>query len=83
VAQQPHKRPRPVARCSLCNAVTADQTLIQRPHVCDSMRKGVWYEALHQTDWQECARCRATGSVTGKACVTCRGEGWIYSRLTT
>ena len=72
------KRPKPLAACSECRALTDLHVLVN--HRCDSVVNGRRCPGIYHSDlsfvWDQCQACDATGYVGSKVCVECAGMGW-------
>ena len=76
-------RPKPVAVCTRCGAVSYAPNLIngQCTQVLAGKRcVGVNGSALNAEDWKECAACAGAGSTATTRCGHCDGAGWLYAR---
>jgi hypothetical protein len=79
----PDQKPQPVAVCTRCGAVSYAPQMIsgQCAQVTGGKRcTGVIGSAAHQTDWEACPACLATGTKNEKPCGQCDGTGWLYVR---
>jgi hypothetical protein len=77
------ERPKPVARCTKCGALSYDATLIDGE--CGRMVggkrcAGTNGREMRKTDWKECPACSATGFARAGTCERCDGEGWLFVR---
>lgn len=76
-------KPRPVAVCTRCGAVSYAVNLINGQCVQIVAGKrciGVNGSAPHTDDWKQCAACAGTGSIDAARCGHCDGAGWLYAR---
>ena len=77
------KRPKPVARCTNCGALSYDSTLINGE--CGRMVGGTRCAGtngreMRKADWKECQACSATGLTSARTCERCDGAGWRFVR---
>jgi hypothetical protein len=76
-------RPKPVAVCTRCGAVSYATNLINGQCVEMIAGKrcvGVNGSALNSDDWKQCAACAGAGSAGTTRCGHCDGAGWLYAR---
>lgn len=78
-------RPKPVAVCTRCGAVSYSANLINGQ--CGQMVAGkrcigVNGSALNAEDWRQCTACEGAGSKGTTRCGHCDGAGWLYNRNT-
>ena len=76
-------KPRPVAVCTRCGAVSYAVNLINGQCVQIVAGKrciGVNGSAPHADDWKQCDACAGTGSIEATPCGPCDGAGWLYAR---
>lgn len=76
-------RSMPCGRCTSCGkAVWTPESDRQRcANIIDSQRcTGTIRSAVMEGDWLECQDCGNTGRVEGHQCVSCSGDGWIFTR---
>jgi DnaJ-class molecular chaperone len=73
------KRPKPVAVCTRCGAVSYNATLINGPCGRGGC-KGTRGSAGQDTDWEECPSCSGSGEQGSAKCPECDGVGWIFVR---
>jgi hypothetical protein len=76
-------KPKPVAVCTRCGAVSYTANLINGQcgqTVAGKRCVGVNGSALNPDDWKQCAACAGTGSVEETRCGHCDGTGWLYAR---
>jgi len=76
-------RPRPVAVCTRCGAVSYALSLINGQcgqTVAGKRCIGVNGSAPSADDWKRCAECEGTGSIGTTRCGPCDGAGWLYAR---
>jgi hypothetical protein len=76
-------RPKPVAVCTRCGAVSYETKLIngQCTQIVAGKRcVGVNGSALNADDWKPCEGCAGTGNIGTIRCGRCDGAGWLYSR---
>jgi len=76
-------RPKPVAVCTRCGAVSYTPNLIngQCAQMVPGKRcVGVNGSALNADDWEQCAACAGAGSTGTDRCGQCDGAGWLYTR---
>jgi hypothetical protein len=77
------ERPKPVAVCTRCGAVSYAQGLINGQCVQMIAGKrcvGVNGSALNADDWKQCTACAGGGSIGTTRCGHCDGAGWLYAR---
>ena len=76
-------KPRPVAVCTRCGAVSYATNMINgqcAQTVAGKRCVGVNGSALSADDWKQCEPCAGTG-INGKtSCGHCDGAGWSYAR---
>jgi hypothetical protein len=75
-------RPRPVAVCTRCGAVSYTAHLINgqcAQQIAGKRCVGVNGSALNADDWKQCAACAGTGSTGTTRCGHCDGAGWLYA----
>lgn len=75
-------RPRPVAHCSKCEAITTSAELMNTTcgnRVSTGFCRGILRCALRPGDWTDCPSCRS-GSYPSKHCAGCGSSGWIFAR---
>ena len=77
------KRPKPVARCTKCGALSYDAILIDAE--CGKMVggkrcAGANGREMRKADWKECTACSATGLTRAGNCERCDGAGWLFVR---
>src|SRR6266852_3836416 len=75
-------RPRPVAVCTRCGAVSYATNLINgqcSEMVAGKRCVGVNGSALNADDWEQCAACAGAGSTGTDRCGHCDGAGWLYT----
>src|SRR5579885_1133324 len=76
-------KPRPVAVCTRCQAVSYDVAQINgrcANQIRQTMCVGVNGSALHQDDWKLCPKCSGSGTADRSPCGTCNSAGWLYTR---
>lgn len=76
-------RPKPVAVCTRCGAVSYETKLIngQCGQIVAGKRcVGVNGSALQADDWKPCDACAGAGSIGTTRCGRCDGAGWSYNR---
>ena len=76
-------RPKPVAVCTRCGAVSYAPNLINgqcAQMVAGKRCVGVNGSALNADDWKQCAACADAGSTGTDRCGQCDGAGWLYTR---
>jgi len=76
-------KPRPVAVCTRCGAVSYAPSFIngQCAQVVAGKRcVGVNGSALNADDWKQCSACAGTGSKGTTRCGPCDSAGWLYAR---
>jgi hypothetical protein len=76
-------KPKPVAVCTRCGAVSYTVNLINgqcSQTVAGKRCIGVNGSALNPDDWNQCAACAGTGSIEGTRCGHCDGTAWLYAR---
>jgi hypothetical protein len=76
-------RPKPVAVCTRCGAISYAANLINgqcAQTVAGKRCVGVNGSALNADDWKQCAACAGTGSTGTTCCGHCDGAGWLYAR---
>lgn len=76
-------RPKPVAVCTRCGAVSYAPNLINGQCVQMVAGKrcvGVNGSALNAEDWKQCTACAGAGSTGTARCGPCDGAGWLYAR---
>jgi hypothetical protein len=76
-------KPRPVAVCTRCGAVSHATSLINgqcAQTVAGKRCVGVNGSALNADDWKQCGACAGTGSNGKMPCGHCDGAGWLYAR---
>jgi len=74
-------RPKPVAVCTRCGAVSYSPNLINgqcTETVAGKRCVGVNGSAPNADDWKQCAACAGTGSIETTRCGHCDGAGWLY-----
>ena len=79
----PDKRPRPVAVCTVCGAVSYSSNLISGlcdRRVANKRCDGINGSALRTTDWDECPECAGSGTSGATQCGQCEGSGWLCVR---
>jgi hypothetical protein len=74
----PLERSPPIAVCSSCLMATHYASFIHRLHLCGEGQRGTWITALALSNWKECQLCERTGTLAGKKCDVCDGNGWIF-----
>jgi len=75
-------KPRPVAVCTRCAAVSYAQNLINGQCAQTVVGKrcvGVNGSALNADDWKQCEACAGTGANRTVRCGQCDGAGWLYA----
>jgi hypothetical protein len=77
------QKPRPVAVCTRCRAVSYSANLINGR--CGQMAGnkqciGVIGNAMNDTDWDECPACAGSGMKGATRCGRCDGSGWLHIR---
>ena len=75
-------KPRPVAVCTRCGAVSYATNMIngQCAQTVGGKRcVGVNGSALNADDWKQCEACAGTGSNGKMPCGHCDGAGWVYA----
>lgn len=75
-------KPRPVAVCTRCGAVSYATNLINGQCAQTLAGKrcvGVNGSALNADDWKQCAECAGTGTTGATRCGPCDGAGWLYA----
>jgi hypothetical protein len=75
-------KPRPVAVCTRCGAVSYAQNLINgqcAQTVAGKRCVGVNGSALNADDWKQCEACAGTGTNRTVRCGQCDGRGWLYA----
>ena len=75
-------KPKPVAVCTRCGAVSYALNLINgqcAQTVAGKRCIGVNGSALNADDWKPCAACAGTGSIETTRCGPCDGAGWLYA----
>jgi hypothetical protein len=75
-------RPRPVAVCTRCGAVSYTAHLINgqgAQQIAGKRCVGVNGSALNADDWKQYAACAGTGSTGTTRCGHCDGAGWLYA----
>lgn len=73
--------PRPVARCSKCEAITTDLELLNTTcgnRVSTGFCRGILRCALRPSDWIECPDCESDPGPS-RHCATCTSSGWIFA----
>ena len=76
-------RPKPVAVCTRCGAVSHEKKLINGQcgqMVAGKRCVGVNGSALNADDWKPCEACGGAGSIGTTRCGPCDGAGWLYAR---
>ena len=76
-------RPKPVAVCTRCGAVSYSPNLINGQcgqMVAGKRCVGVNGSALNADDWKQCTACAGAGSTGATRCGQCDGAGWLYAR---
>lgn len=76
-------RPKPVAVCTRCGAVSYETKLINGQcgqTVAGKRCVGVNGSALNSDDWKQCDACAGTGNAGTNRCGRCDGAGWLYNR---
>jgi hypothetical protein len=76
-------KPRPVAVCTRCGAVSYAANLINgqcAETVAGKRCVGVNGSALSADDWKQCETCTGTGTNGKTRCGHCDGAGWLYAR---
>jgi hypothetical protein len=76
-------KPRPVAVCTRCEAVSYDVPQINgrcANQIAGKRCVGVNGSALHQDDWKLCPKCSGSGTADRSPCGTCNSAGWLYTR---
>jgi hypothetical protein len=76
-------RPKPVAVCTRCGAISYATNLINgkcAQTVAGKRCVGVNGSALDADYWKQCAARAGTGSTGTTRCGPCDGAGWLYSR---
>ena len=76
-------KPKPVAVCTRCGAVSFAPNLINgqcKQMVAGKRCVGVNGSALSADDWKQCAACAGGGSTGATRCGYCDGAGWLYAR---
>ena len=76
-------KPKPVAVCTRCGAVSYETKLINGQcgqMVAGKRCVGVNGSALNADDWKQCDACAGAGSTGATRCGRCDGAGWIYNR---
>ena len=77
------QRPKPIAACTRCGAVSYYANLINGPcgrWVADQRCDGINGSASRSTDWDECLDCAGSGTSDGARCGQCDGSGWLCVR---
>jgi hypothetical protein len=75
-------RPKPVAVCTRCGAVSYAPNLINGQcgqMVAGKRCVGVNGSALNVDDWKQCDTCAGAGSKGTTRCGRCDGAGWLYA----
>ena len=76
-------RPKPVAVCTHCGAVSYDATQINgrcAEQLAGARCVGVNGSARREDDWKQCKTCAGSGTVEAGPCGYCSATGWIYTR---
>lgn len=76
-------KPKPVALCTRCGAVSYVTSLINgqcQQIVAGKRCVGVNGSALNADDWKPCTACGGAGSTGTARCGRCDGAGWLYAR---
>jgi len=74
-------KPKPVAVCTRCGALSYATNLINgqcAQTVTGKRCVGVNGSALNADDWKLCDACAGTGSIAAARCGPCDGAGWLY-----
>jgi hypothetical protein len=77
------KRPKPVARCTNCGALSYDATLVNEEcgrEIGEKRCAGTKAREMRKADWKECQACSATGLARAGNCKRCDGVGWLFVR---
>lgn len=81
--QETELKPRPVAVCTRCGAVSYSTAMISGQCAQVTVGKrctGVIGSAPNQADWEICPACQAIGDNGKMPCGQCAGRGWLYVR---
>src|SRR5690348_2265422 len=76
-------KPKPVALCTRCGAVSYVTSLINgqcQQIVAGKRCVGVNGSALNADDWKPCTACGGAGNTGTARCGRCDGAGWLYAR---
>lgn len=76
-------KPKPVAVCTRCGALSYAANLINGQcgqMVAGKRCVGVNGSALNADDWKQCDACAGAGSTGTVRCGRCDGAGWLYAR---
>jgi hypothetical protein len=76
-------KPRPVAVCTRCGAVSYAANLINgqcAQTVAGKRCVGVNGSAVNADDWKPCEACAGTGNNGKTRCGHCDAAGWLYAR---
>lgn len=72
------KRPKPLAACSVCHALSNQHEYLN--HRCGVTVNGRrcygTYKSAITYLWDQCESCEATGKVGTQVCSECAGFGW-------
>ena len=75
---QPSRKHKPLAACSVCNALTNLHEALN--HRCDKVVSGRRCYGTYKSGvaylWDHCESCDATGVVGSLTCNACEGFGW-------
>ena len=74
-------RPRPVAHCGKCEAITTNPELMNTTcgnRVSTGFCRGILRCALRPGDWIECPSC-GSGSDPSGHCARCGSAGWVFA----
>jgi len=76
-------RPKPIAVCTRCGAVSYNANLINgqcAQLIAGKRCVGVNGSALNADDWKQCTACAGSGNRGAGRCGPCDGVGWLYVR---
>ena len=75
---RPKKKPKPIAACSVCHALTDQHMNLN--HRCDQVVNGRrcygTFKSAITFLWDQCESCEGIGKVGTQTCSACAGFGW-------
>jgi len=77
------QRPKPVAACTICRAVSYSANSIEGQcgrWIANTNCDGIYERAMRTTDWEICPNCVGSGTSNRTECGHCGGSGWLCVR---